>query len=147
MGPMEAWLALRGLRTLDVRMRQHEKNASQVAEFLEGHRKIKKVNYPGLKSHPQHELIQSQQRGSCGLLSFELDGTMEQAKQLSQRLRLFHIGVSWGGFESLVEMPYARKTAEQAEWLGGTPSIIRIHCGLEGAENLIEDLEHALSQI
>ncbi len=147
MGSMEAWLALRGLRTLDVRMRQHESTAIQVAEFLEGHPKIRRVNYPGLKSHPQRTLIQTQQRGSCGLMSFELDGTMEQAKELSQRLHLFHIGVSWGGFESLVEMPYARKSAEEAEWLGGTPNLIRIHCGLEGAENLIADLENALSQI
>lgn len=147
MGPMEAWLALRGVRTLDVRLHQHEKNALAVAQFLEAHKKVKKVNYPGLKSHPQHELIQSQQRGSCGLLSFEIDGTMEQAKKLSQSLHLFHIGVSWGGFESLVEMPYARKSRERAEWLGGTPEIIRIHCGLEGAENQIADLENALLQI
>ncbi|MDD3170000.1 MAG: PLP-dependent transferase, partial [Eubacteriales bacterium] len=104
-------------------------------------------NYPGLKSHPQYELMKSQQRGNCGLLSFEIDGTVEQAKKLAQSLHIFHIGVSWGGFESLVEMPYARKNEEEAKSLGGTPKIIRIHCGLEGAENQISDLKNALLQI
>ena len=113
-----AWTANPGRKNAPAR-----KNAGQVAEFLEGHRRIKKVNYPGLKSHPQHELIQSQQRGSCGLLSFELDGTMEQAKQFSQRLRLFHIGVSWGGLKVWWRCPYARKTCRAGRWLGGTPNI------------------------
>lgn len=147
LGPMEAWLAIRGVRTLDVRLKQHEKTATAVAEFLDGNDKIRHVYYPGLKTFPQYELMKKQQRGNCGLMSFEIDGTVEQAKQLAAELKIFHIGVSWGGFESLVEMPYARMTEEEARWLGGNPNIIRIHCGLEGEENLISDLDAALKKL
>ena len=80
-------------------------------------------------------------------MSFSIDGTVEQAKQLAAELNVFHIGVSWGGFESLVEMPYARMSEEEAQWLGGGQNIIRIHCGLEGEENLISDLDAALKKI
>lgn len=147
LGPMEAWLAIRGLRTLDVRLRQHEKTAMAVAQFLNQHNKVKKVFYPGLSDFPQYELMKKQQRGNCGLMSFEIDGSVEQAKQLCADLKLFHIGVSWGGFESLAETPYARKTEEEAKWLGAAPNVIRIHCGLEGEENLIPDLEAALKKL
>ncbi len=147
MGPMEAWLALRGIRTIEVRLRQHEKTAMSVAGFLEKHPRVRRVNYPGLPSFPQYELMKRQQRGNCGLLSFEIDGSVDQAKKVSESLEVFHIGVSWGGFESLVEMPYARMTEEETSWLGGTANIIRIHCGLEGEDILISDLEKALSQI
>lgn len=146
-GPMEAWLAIRGLRTMEVRLKQHEKTAMAVAEFLENHEKVRKVYYPGLKSCPQYELAQKQQRGNCGLLSFEIDGSVEQAKKLAELLTIFRIGVSWGGFESLVTMPYARMTEEEAAWMGSSPNLIRIHCGLEGTEPLIADLEAALSKI
>lgn len=145
MGPMEAWLAIRGLRTIEVRLRQHEKTALAVADFLEKHPKVKKVHYPGLPSFPQYELMKRQQRGNCGLMSFEIDGTVEQAKEVSQALSIFKIGVSWGGFESLVEMPFARMSGEEVEWLGATQNLIRIHCGLEGEDILISDLEKALS--
>lgn len=147
LGPMEAWLALRGLRTLEVRLRQHERTATAVSEFLEKHEKVAKVNYPGLKSFPQYELMKKQQRGNCGLMSFEIDGTVEQAKKLVESLQVFHIGVSWGGFESLAETPYARMTEEETAWLGAKANVIRIHCGLEGEDILIADLDHALSQI
>lgn len=147
LGPMEAWLALRGLRTLDVRLRQHEKTAMAVAGFLEKHDRIKKVNYPGLPSFPQYELMKKQQRGNSGLMSFEIDGSTEQAKQLCERLRLFHIGVSWGGFESLVEAPFARMSREELEFLGAPQNVVRIHCGLEGEDALISDLDAALSQL
>ena len=146
-GPMEAWLALRGLRTLEVRLRQHEKTAMAVAEFLEGHEKIACVHYPGLASFPQYELMKRQQRGNSGLMSFEIDGNVEQAKKLCELLQVFQIGVSWGGFESLAEVPYARMTEEETAWLGAQANVIRIHCGLEGEDILIADLEQALSQI
>ncbi|MFR8169987.1 MAG: trans-sulfuration enzyme family protein [Marvinbryantia sp.] len=147
LGPMEAWLALRGLRTLEVRLRQHEKTAMAVAEFLEGHEKIACVHYPGLASFPQYELMKRQQRGNSGLMSFEIDGNVEQAKKLCELLQVFQIGVSWGGFESLAEVPYARMTEEETAWLGAQANVIRIHCGLEGEDILIADLEQALSQI
>lgn len=146
-GPMEAWLAIRGLRTIEVRLRQHEKTAMAVAQFLENHPKVKKVYYPGLPSSPQYELMKKQQRGNCGLMSFEIDGSVEQAKEFSQALSIFKIGVSWGGFESLVEMPFARMSGEEVEWLGAAQNLIRIHCGLEGEDILIPDLEKALSAL
>ncbi len=147
LGPMEAWLAIRGIRTLDVRLKQHEKTATAVAEFLDANDKVKEVYYPGLKTFPQYELMKRQQRGNCGLMSFAIDGTVEQAKQLAADLNMFHIGVSWGGFESLVEMPYARMSEAEAQWLGGSTNVIRIHCGLEGEENLISDLDAALKKL
>ena len=146
-GPMEGWLILRGLRTLELRVREHGKTAQEIAEWLEKHPKVKKVYYPGLLSHPQYELIRRQQSGSTGLLSFEIDGTVEQAKKFCGMLKVFKIGVSWGGFESLVMMPYARQSDEMSKSMGGTSNIIRIHCGLEGVEILKNDLEEAFHDI
>ncbi len=147
LGPMEAWLGIRGIRTLEVRLRQHEKTAMTVASYLEKHPRVKRVHYPGLSSFPQHELMQKQQRGNCGLMSFEMDGSVEEAKAFCQALSVFKIGVSWGGFESLVTMPFARASEEETAWLGGARNLIRIHCGLEGEENLIADLEQAFARI
>lgn len=146
-GPMEGWLILRGVRTLHVRLKEHEDTAKKVAEFLEKHPKVRKVNYPGLASNPQRELIDRQQKGSCGLLSFEIDGTLEQAKKLCEDLKIFKIGVSWGGFESLACMPLARTDDENCRLQRGNQNLIRLHCGLEGAENLIQDLSDALDNI
>ena len=146
-GPMEGWLILRGMRTLEVRVKEHERTAGEIAQYLENHPKVKKVYYTGLTSHPQRELIEKQQSGSTGLLSFEIDGSLEQAKKFCQSLEVFKIGVSWGGFESLVMMPYARQSEEISRTMRGTSSIIRIHCGLEGAELLIQDLEQGLQKI
>lgn len=146
-GPMEGWLIMRGLRTLHVRVKEHAETAMKVAEFLEKHEKVRKVYYPGLPSHPQYELIQKQQKGSTGLLSFEIDGTVEQAKKFCESLKIFKIGASWGGFESLVMLPFGRADEETCRTMGGAQNIIRIHCGLEGSENLIADLENALSEL
>ncbi len=146
-GPMEGWLILRGLRTLEVRVKEHERVAGKAAAYLENHPKVKKVYYTGLKSHPQRELIERQQSGSTGLLSFEIDGSLEDAKRFCQELRIFKIGVSWGGFESLVMMPYARQSEEVSRTMRGSSGIIRIHCGLEGAGLLIRDLEQGLEKI
>ena len=144
-GPMEAWLIIRGLRTMEVRVERHQATAMEIAEFLESHPKVRKVYYPGLLSHPQHELLKRQQGGNTGLLSFEIKGSVEQAKEVAQRLKIFKIGVSWGGFESLVCMPHARQDAESCRFLGADQNVQRIHCGLEGAEVLKADLENALS--
>ena len=89
---------IRGLRTMEVRIAQHQETAMAVAEFLEKHPKVRKVNYPGLPSHPQYELMKRQQRGNTGLLSFEIGGTPEEAEKVAERLKIFKIGVSWGGF-------------------------------------------------
>lgn len=146
-GPMEAWLMIRGLRTMGVRIAQHQVTAMEVAQYLEQHEKVRKVNYPGLPSHPQYELMKQQQSGNTGLMSFEIKGTKEQAVKVAESLKIFKIGVSWGGFESLVFLPHARQALEKCEELGGSQGIIRIHCGLEGTEALISDLESALAQI
>ena len=119
----------------------------KVASWLEQHPLVKKVYYPGLESHPQHELMKQQQKGNSGLLSFVIDGTTEQAKKIADSLKIFKIGCSWGGFESLVMMPYARHTEEECEFYGVVPGIIRIHCGLEGVDALIGDLEQAFATL
>lgn len=119
----------------------------EVARFLESHPKVRKVNYPGLPSHPQYELMKRQQKGNTGLLSFEIDGGVEQATRLAESLKIFKIGVSWGGFESLVFLPHARQTPENCQKLRGDQNIIRIHCGLEGADALIADLADALEKL
>lgn len=144
LGPQEAWLVMRGIRTLDVRLERHQKTAMAVAQYLEGHSRVKRVHYPGLPSHPQYELAQQQQTGSCGLLSFELDCDKETAVAICNKLQLFKIGVSWGGHESLVTMPMYKLTPERAAEQNGSNSLVRIHCGLEGSDNLIADLDQAL---
>ena len=146
-GPMEAWLILRGLRTLSVRVKAHEEVAMKVAEYLENHPKVAKVYYTGLKSHPQYDLVQKQQKGSTGLMTFEIKGSTEDAKKVVNSLRVFKIGVSWGGFESLACMPHMRCDEQTCRWLGGGQNLIRIHCGLEGVDALIADLAQALEKI
>lgn len=146
-GPMEAWLMIRGLRTMEVRLAAHQAAAMKVAAFLEAHPKVRKVNYPGLPSHPQYGLMKRQQSGNTGLLSFEIDGTTEEAVRVAESLKIFKIGVSWGGFESLVFLPHARLDQETCRVLGADQNVIRIHCGLEGTDALISDLESALAMI
>lgn len=146
-GPMEAWLTLRGLRTLSVRVKAHEEVAMKVAKFLEDHPKVDKVYYTGLESHPQYELVKKQQRGNTGLLTFEVKGSTEDAKKVINSLKVFKIGVSWGGFESLACMPHLRCDEQTCQWLGGRQNLIRLHCGLEGVDALIADLEQALANI
>ena len=144
-GPMEAWLVLRGLRTLSVRVKAHEEIAMKVARYLENHPKVDKVYYTGLESHPQYALARKQQRGNTGLIAFEIKGSAKDAKKVINSFKIFKIGVSWGGFESLACMPHLRQTEEMCQWLGGGQHLIRIHCGLEGVDALIADLEQALS--
>ncbi|HJD13591.1 MAG TPA: aminotransferase class I/II-fold pyridoxal phosphate-dependent enzyme [Candidatus Ruminococcus avistercoris] len=146
-GPMEAWLAIRGMRTLKVRLEQHQKTAQAVAEFLESHPKVKKVYYPGLKSHPQYDLIQKQQKGSSGLLSLELCGSPETALEFVDALQLFRKGCSWGGFESLAMVPLYYASQEELDFLKIGRGLIRMHCGLEGTENLIADIQRALDLV
>lgn len=146
-GPMEAWLMIRGMRTLSIRMKKHAETAIFIAKELEKDPRVKKVYYPGLKSHPQYELAQKQQTGSSGLLSIELDSTPEKACKFVNALQLFKIGPSWGGYESLAVMPLYANTDEYARWYGATRGLIRLHCGLEGADLLLSDIKQALSKI
>ncbi|MGI5959745.1 MAG: trans-sulfuration enzyme family protein [Massiliimalia sp.] len=146
-GPMEAWLVIRGLRTLKVRVLAHQETAMKVAEFLEQHPKVKCVRYPGLASHPQHELIAKQQTGSTGLMTFDIDGTKEDAVKLVNCLNYFKIGCSWGGFESLAIPVGYKCSPKDLEFQGISEQTIRIHCGLEDADCLIEDLKQALDQV
>jgi len=145
--PFEAWLVLRGIRTLPVRLRQHQENAMKVAQFLENHPKVSRVYYPGLPSHPQYELGRKQMKGYSGLMSFELKTTPEKLKQFVNSLKMFKIGVSWGGFESLVIIPCASWSDEQCEEYGLSKTMVRIAVGLEDADELIKDLSDGLAAI
>lgn len=147
LGPMEGWLAIRGLRTLEARMARHQETATAVAEFLERSGRVKKVYYTGLTSHPQADIIRRQQKGHAGLLGFELDGTTDQAVALINHMKLFGKGCSWGGFESLALCPVYQETEEELRFLGVDRGLIRLYCGLEGSENLLEDLEAALKSL
>jgi cystathionine beta-lyase len=143
-GPFEAWLLVRGLRTLPVRMPVHQAGALAVAGFLAHHPRVRAVHYPGLDTHPQYALGRRQMSGASGLLSVELDADREGVRAFTDALRLFAIGVSWGGYESLV-IPIAvtdvRPGWEDRDY---SPSLIRLHVGLEEPETLIADLDHAL---
>ncbi len=150
--PFEAWLLLRSLRTLKIRMEQHQKNALIIAKFLEKHPKIEKVNYPGLKSFPQYELGKKQMTGFSSLMSFQLKtDDLEKIKQFFNGLSLFQIGVSWGGHESLIYAPaisYLKELSkEQFDEMGIQLGDMRISIGLESAEDLMEDINRSLSSI
>lgn len=147
--PFDSWLVLRGIKTLAVRMKKHEENAIKIAEFLEKHPKIKKVNYPGLKSHPQHELAKKQMTGFGGMISFEVDGGKSFAKKVVESTKLFALAESLGGVESLIGHPatmtHAEVSQEHKEKLGIGDNLIRISVGIEDIKDLIVDLKHALS--
>lgn len=143
--PIEAWLILRSLRTLPLRMDYHQKSTMEIAQFLENHPAVQKVNYPGLSSFAQYELGKQQMSGYGGLLSFELKANdVEKIKSFVNNLELFKLGVSWGGHESLVYAPlisYSRElTAEQFAAMNIVPGLIRLSIGLENVEDLIADL-------
>ena len=146
--PFDCYLLLRGLKTLPLRMEKHAENAREVARFLAGHSRVKSVYYPGLPSHPQHELARSQMTGAGGMLSFEVDGTREEALAVLRRVRLFAIAESLGGVESIIEHPalmtHASVPAEERLRVGLGDALIRVSVGIEDAEDLIADLAQAL---
>jgi cystathionine beta-lyase/cystathionine gamma-synthase len=150
-GPWDCWLSLRGLKTLAVRMRQHAANALTVAEFLARHPKVGDVLYPGLPSHPQHELAKAQMDGFGGIVTFRLDGGRDRAARFIEGLRLFLFAESLGGVESLAchpaTMSHATMTPAERERVGITEGTIRLSVGIEDAEDLIEDLDRALAGI
>jgi cystathionine beta-lyase/cystathionine gamma-synthase len=148
-GPFDSWLVLRGLKTLALRMRQHSANALQVACFLEQHEGVKRVYYPGLPSHPQHELARRQMLGGMGgMLSFEVRGGVDAAREVARRTRLFTLAESLGGVESLIELPalmtHASLPEERRVEVGIDDGLIRLSVGIEEAEDLIADLDTAL---
>lgn len=150
MSPFNAWLLLRGLKTLGVRMRQHEENAMKVANFLKSHKKVKKVMYPGIESFGGHEIAKKQMNGFGAMISFEIDGGMEEAKKFVENLKLAQLAVSLGDCETLVEFPAAMTHRgyphEKLIEFGLTESMIRISVGLEDYRDIIEDLEQALER-
>ncbi|HTV91782.1 MAG TPA: aminotransferase class I/II-fold pyridoxal phosphate-dependent enzyme, partial [Verrucomicrobiae bacterium] len=148
LGPFEAWLLLRGLRTLEMRVERHNHNALAVARAMEAHPRVTRVYYPGLESHPGHAVAKAQMRGFGGLVSIEIDGTFDDARSVIDRLRLFHSAASLGGVESLVAQPAAMwpnsSTSADARAMGIIPSLLRLSIGIERAEDLIADLTQAL---
>ena len=147
-GPFDAFLTTRGAKTLAVRMREHERNAHAVATFLEERDDVASVMYPGLTSHPQHELARRQMRGFGGMVSFTLHGPESRALELAKRTRLFSLAESLGGVESLITHP-ARMThgaipKDERERRGVTDRLLRLSVGLESARDLIADLRQAL---
>ena len=146
--PFDCFLVLRGSKTLHLRMERHSKNATAVAEFLEGHHSIKEVFYPGLKSHPQWALAKRQMRAPGGMLSARVKGGLPAAKRFLSRLRLFSVAESLGGVESLAEHPatmtHASLTEERRAGLGIGDDLLRFSVGIEDEEDLIQDLKNAL---
>ena len=146
-GPMDCWLALRGTKTLPLRMRQHDQNGRKVAEWLAGRKGVQRVYYPGLKNHPQYELACRQMSGFGGMVSFDV-GSVEKAKQIAERVKLFQLAESLGGVESLIghpaSMTHAAVPVEIRKEMGLTDSLLRLSVGIEEVEDLIADLERAM---
>jgi methionine-gamma-lyase len=149
LGPFDAWLVLRGLRTLALRVRQHNENAMALAQFLEGHRAVQAVHYPGLKSHPQHELACKQMTGFGGMLSFQVKGGMKAADRFLDRLQLASRATSLGSVETLAVNAATNflhyMSLEEAARLGIVPGLLRISVGLEGIDDIIADFDQALA--
>lgn len=150
-GPMDSWLVLRGTKTLAVRMERHQQSAMRIAEWLENHPRVERVVYPGLPSHPQHDLALEQQRGFGGMITFFIKGDIEGARRFLSAVRLFTLAESLGGVESLIEHPaimtHASVPKERREAIGLSDTLIRISVGLEHLDDLRDDLEQALNAV
>ncbi|KAA6299843.1 MAG: Cystathionine beta-lyase [Candidatus Ordinivivax streblomastigis] len=146
--PFDSYLTLRGIKTLALRLEQHQKNALEIAHYLEKHPKVIRVYYPGLKTHPQYELAKTQATGFGGVVSFEIKGTITDAERFLERLKVFALAESLGGVESLIELPsvmtHASVPKEIREQVGITDTLIRVSVGIEDIKDLIADLEQAL---
>lgn len=151
MDPHASWMLVRGMKTLAVRVARQNENAMRVADFLEQHAKVRRVHYPFLKSHPQHALAGAQMTGGGGMVTFEVEGTGEDARRVSEALRLFTLAPSLGGVESLVCIPvltsHLSVPDEERRKMGVTEQMIRLSVGIENADDLIADLEHALKAV
>jgi cystathionine gamma-lyase/cystathionine beta-lyase/cystathionine gamma-lyase/homocysteine desulfhydrase len=150
LSPFESWLILRGVKTLAVRMEQHDRNGREVAAFLNAHKKVKKVFYPGLPEHPQHELAKRQMSGFGAMITFET-GSFENAKKMLRKVRVCSLGESLGGVETLISHPATMTHAALGEKgraeIGLTDGMVRISVGIEDVEDIIGDLNHALGAI
>jgi cystathionine beta-lyase/cystathionine gamma-synthase len=150
LGPMDAWLVLRGTKTLPLRMERHNGNAMGLAEYLASHPKVTAVYYPGLPSHPQHGLAKQQMRGFGGLISFQL-GSLERARTVLNSVRLIALAESLGGVETLISHPvtmtHASVPADQRRQLGITDDLVRLSVGIEDIDDLKDDLSQALDQL
>ena len=150
MSPNDAWLILRGLKTLPIRMARHCESAQTVAEYLEQHPRVKQVFYPGLPSHSGHKYLNNQMRGAGGVIGFELDASLEQGRDFINATELFSIAVSLGDAESLIQHPasmtHSPYTAEERAEAGISDGLIRISVGLEQVQDLIDDIDQALEK-
>jgi cystathionine beta-lyase/cystathionine gamma-synthase len=151
MDPHAAWVLVRGIKTLPVRVARQNENALRVAEFLSDHAKVRSVNYPFLKSHPQYDVARRQMSGGGGMVSFEVEGSGEDARRVSEAMRLFTLATSLGSVESLVSIPlltsHAMIPPEERAKMGVTDQLIRLSVGIENADDLIADLDHALEAV
>jgi cystathionine beta-lyase/cystathionine gamma-synthase len=147
---MDAWLVLRGTKTLPIRMERHNANAMALAEFLAAHPKVRRVHYPGLPSHPQHALARKQMCGFGGLISIEL-GSLDRARTLLESVRLMSLAESLGGVETLISHPatmtHASVPPERRREIGVTDDLVRISVGIEDVEDLRDDLAQALNAV
>lgn len=147
LSPFDSYLIIRGLKTLALRMEKHQQNAMILADYLKKHPKVKKVLYPGLKEHKNHEIIKNYAKGFGGVISFELDLDNFKIKKFLSNLRLISNAVSLGGVESLICVPYfsTHKDVKDKEKIGITPNLVRLSVGIEEPQDLIQDLEIALN--
>ncbi|MGO1329424.1 MAG: trans-sulfuration enzyme family protein, partial [Idiomarina loihiensis] len=148
-GPFDSYLALRGVKTLALRMRHHNEAAMELAKWLEQHPKVEKVIYPGLESHPQHELAKKQMQGFGGMISILLKGDLEAARKFLESVEVFALAESLGGVESLIEHPaimtHASVPKENREKLGILDNFVRVSVGIEDLDDLKADLDNALN--
>lgn len=148
--PFDSWLVLRGIKTLAIRMQAHEKNAKKIATYLEGHSKVERVIYPGLKSHPQHSIAKKQMHGFGGMITFFVKGGLKESKKFLENTELFALAESLGGVESLVDHPaimtHASIPKKVREELGIFDNLIRLSVGIEDCDDLIADLERTLKK-
>jgi cystathionine gamma-lyase len=149
--PFDAFMCLRSLKTLPLRMRAHEENAATIAQFLEGHAKVEKVLYPGLKSHPQHNLAKEQMLGMGGMITFYINGGLEGSRKFLENVNLFSLAESLGGVESLIEHPaimtHASVPTENRKKLGIDDNLIRLSVGVEDIDDLVNDLKTAFAAV
>ncbi|HEX6370787.1 MAG TPA: cystathionine gamma-synthase [Longimicrobium sp.] len=149
-GPWDCWLAMRSTKTLHLRMKAHNANGQQIAEWLNAHAKVQNTYYPGLPAHPQHELAKKQMRGFTGMISIEM-GSLEKAAAFVNQVRIFALAESLGGVESLIGHPammtHASIPRERRYAMGLTDGLVRLSCGVEDVEDLIADLDQALAHV
>jgi len=150
-GPFDCWLTILGIKTLDLRMKKHDSNAQTVAEFLEAHPKVSSVTYPGLSSHPSHEIAKKQMSGFSGMISFELNGGIPAGKTVMNSVKLAKLAESLGAVETMITHPatmtHSDVPKEEREARGLTDGLVRISVGIENPDDIIADLKQALNQV